>query len=1382
MTVSLFHKPYRILIAAMALICVSMPDSLAQESDNFIFDHLTIDDGLSQSTVFAITKDANGYLWFGTRDGLSRYDSRSMKVYRNRKSDSKSLSANGIQCLFIDAYKTLWIGTSEGISIYHPEQDNFTQSKPNPDINQRLSGNHVSAIAEDKHGTVWVSTHGGLYKVLSRNPLRYQHFKHDDADANSLLHNEVRTLFLDKKGELWLGTAVGVSRLSRNQEGQYSFVNYRLPSHALKGKSWINCLAEDSEGNILIGTEENGIKLLDRKSGVITPYKNLDGLAGRSIESVRVIKQTGSHEYWVGTIDGLYIYNAAQKKITTLRNNPDDQTTLSDNSVRSVYVDPSGTYWVGTFYGGVNSYSPLSRQFGEVVLTNKKNQKAYKVAGAIVTDKQHNLWISTDGNGLYCLNEKGEIISQFKHNPNDPATLSHNKIKCLMLDDHGLWIGTINGLDYYDFLSRKFRHFFNEPANVNSIPDDRIYDIKKDDDGYIWIATYRGGLCRFDKKTNTFERFTSKPGVPTSLSSDGVTYIHKDAENNLWIGTVSGLNKKPHGQTAFERYRSAAGEDYVMCIYEDKRKNLWVGMRDTGLKLKKPGSKVLTGFTMEQGLPGNNVSGIQEDEHGYLWISTDNGLSRLDPATMVFKNYNKDDGLACKEFNLNSFHKDDKGFLYFGGYNGIVKFHPDSIRENTIPPTLQFTKLKIFNKEVAIDSTGDGVLSQSLSHTASLSFTYQQNVFSVEFAALSFINASKNRYAYTLDGFEDQWNYVEDPIATYMNLRPGDYTLLVKASNNDGVWTKDPIRMHINVLPPPWKTWWAYTVYCTIILGLLYALIRFNKMRWKLAHDLQLEHLEKDQQEKLHHAKLNFFTNIAHEIRTPLTLIVSPVELMEEQYTQDPFLQRQLRIVKSNTTRLMRLINQLLDFQKQEAGNFNLKMQDGNIVDLLKEIVFSFTEHANSRRIQLTFAADYHTVFLPFDHDELEKVFCNLLHNAFKFTPGGGEISVSVTIEHIQEGDVTKPYTKILVEDNGIGIPSEDLPKIFNRFFQVENTSINESGFGIGLALAKGIVNLHGGTIHVDSMEGVTGQSGFTRFTVLLPLPMETSTPATLPAEPSTVEHQLLEAAFDEEEHTDAAVTRKRSDKPLILLIEDNVEIRTCLKTILCSSSQILEASNGKEGWEIATQHLPDLVISDIAMPEMDGLEFTRLMKKDERTNHIPVILLTARGAMEHHIEGIETGADDYITKPFHARILQLKVRNLLTSREKLKEKYHRVVTFEPMEEALEDPDNKFLTRLKNVLEPNLNDPDFNVTKLVTEIGMSRPVLFRKIKMLTGLSVIDLIRSMRLKKAEMLLKQRKMSVSEVAFTVGFNDPKYFSKSFRSQFGKTPTEYMESMEG
>ena len=1352
-----------------------MPAAVAQDNRQFSFDHLTIENGLSQSTVFAITKDADGYMWFGTRDGLSRYDSRSIKVYRNRENDAHSLSGNSIHCFLIDQEKNLWIGTNEGISIYNPLQDNFTRSLPDSIVDQKLADNHVLALVQEDDGTIWVGTLGGLSKVIGTNPIRYQYYKHDNADPFSLLNNEVRSVFIDQEKNLWIATSAGISKMVHNNN-RVTFINFPLPVDFLQSKSWINCLAEDDDGNILIGTEQNGLNKLNKQTGLITPLVPTRSYE-RPVQSVRVIERVGN-KFWIGTIDGLFIYDSRTGEAVSMHNNPDDHSTLSDNSIRSIFVDSSGSYWLGTFYGGVNIYSPLARQFDDVRLTNKKNQTAYKIAGAIVTDSNQNLWVSTDGNGLYCLNKKGEIIKQVKHIPGDETSLSHNKIKCLLLDDDGLWIGTIMGLNFYNFKTDKIIHYNPNPYDPSSLPDDRIYDLEKDADGNIWIGTYRGGLCRYDKKTKSFQRFTHNPHDPASISSNGITFIYGDSEQNLWVGTISGLNKKKKDSKSFEQYGNyflnidGAG-NYILCIYEDAKNNLWLGTRDAGLQLLEKGSKEFISYTVKDGLPGNNVSGIQEDSNGNLWISTDNGLSKFNPSALTFKNYNQNDGLVCKEFNFNSFHKDLSGHMYFGGYNGIVKFHPDSIRENTQPPTLQFTRLRLFNQEVSIESGIESLLNQSLGKTKSLDFNYKQNIFSIEFAALSFINSSKNRYAYKLEGFEDQWNYVNDPIATYMNLEPGSYSLLVKASNNDGVWVNEPLSLQIKVLPPPWKTWWAYSIYSLIILGLLSALIRFNKMRWKLAHDLKIEHLEKEQQEKLHRSKLSFFTNIAHEIRTPLTLIVSPVEVVAEQYAGDSFIQKQLGLVKANTGRLMRLINQLLDFQKQETGSVKLKLAEGNLVELLKEIVYSFSEFANTRHIKLSFQPEVESLPVNFDRDEMEKVFCNLLHNSFKFTPGGGEIKISVTQEEQSSG---RHFAKIVMEDNGIGIPAEDLPKIFNRFFQVEN-GVNESGFGIGLALTKGIIDLHHGTISVESHEAEIGQHGFTCFTIQLPLVSNTSI--------SPVEHFIASHTVPindiELSHEKKLEARPLNDShSLILIVEDNVEIRNCLKTILGSKYQILEAGDGEEAWNLATTHLPDLVISDIAMPKMDGIEFTRLLKADERTSHIPVILLTARGAMEHHIEGISSGADDYITKPFHTKILQLKIENLLTIREKLREKYHRIVTLEPHPEELEDPDNKFLNRLVSLLEQHLSEPDFNVSRLVTEIGMSRPVLFRKVKMLTGLSVIDLIRSTRLKKAEMLLKQRKMTISEVAFTVGFNDPKYFSKSFRAQFGKTPSDYLDTL--
>ncbi|HEY9048251.1 MAG TPA: two-component regulator propeller domain-containing protein [Ohtaekwangia sp.] len=1364
------------MVMLLSLLACSPCYISAQPASKVTFDHLGIEEGLSQSSVFAITQDADGFMWFGTRDGLNRYDSRMIRTYRHEANNPQSISGNSVHCLLVDSKKQLWVGTSEGINIYRAASDNFVRGKLNPDSDEGLHNNHIAAIHETKNGTIWIGTHGGLSKVISRDPLRFIHFRHSDTIASSLLDDEIRALYTDHAGNLWVGTTKGISKLVE-ASGKYTFINYPIHSTHIQGKTWINSILEDDQGNILIATEQSGIKVLDPNTGNITSF-TFQNNEGRDIETVRVI-QRDNHTLWIGTLEGLYTYDLRSGTSHFFRNDPDNNLSLSDNSVRSIFKDPSGTHWIGTFYGGVNYYSPLSRQFEKINLKDQQNREIYKIAGAIMTDDQHNLWIGTDGNGLFCQNTKGKIIAQFKHNPDDANSISHNKIKCLLREDNGLWIGTINGLNFYDFRRKKIQRYFHNAQDTASLPDDRIYDLKRDTDGNLWIGTYRGGLCRLNRKTMTFEKIEHRAADSTSLSSDGITYIYEDREHNLWIGTVSGLNKKLRGKNTFVRYVNARNQNnmYVLCVYEDKQKRLWVGTRDTGLKLKTADNTFRT-FTVDDGLAGNSVNGILEDARGILWISTENGLSRFDPATFTCKNYNKNDGLICSEFNFNSFHKDIAGFMYFGGYNGIVKFHPDSIRENAAPPVLQFTRLKLFNKEVTIGA--GSILHTNLSQTANLEFAHSENIFSLEFASLNFIHPGKNRYAYKLEGFEEQWNYVSEPIATYMNLSPGKYTLLVKGSNNDGVWSEHPVQMKITVLPPLWKTWWAYGIYCAIILLLVYALLRFNKMRWKLVHDLKIEQMEKDQQDKLHKAKLNFFTNIAHEIRTPLTLMVSPLEqAIEHVQANEPVLQKQLRTIQSNTGRLTRLVNQLLDFQKQESGTLKLKTAEGNIIALLQEVIFTCTEYAQARNIQLHFTAPEEAIYLRYDRDELEKVFYNLLYNAFKFTPGGGRISLAVFKEDIASANIPSSV-KIILEDNGIGIAEADVPKIFNRFFQVENAGVREAGFGIGLSLTKGIIDLHGGAITVESQEAELGQSGFTRFVITLPVHLPSAeAPAIFPD--STTEKHTASIYIPVCPDQPVAIKSTRASAHQILLVEDNAEIRSCIRDILATHYNVVEAANGSEALPLARRNLPDVIISDIAMPAMDGLEFTRHIKNDERTRHIPVILLTARSAAEHQIEGIDCGADEYITKPFHSRILLLKIRNLLAMREQLKEKYQKIVTLQPPHEEVEDPDNKFLQRLMGILDVNLNDADFNVTKLVSEIGMSRPVLFRKVKMLTGLSVIDLIRSTRLKKAEMLLRQKKMTISEVAFTVGFNDPKYFSKSFHAQFGTTPSRYMESLE-
>jgi ligand-binding sensor domain-containing protein/signal transduction histidine kinase/DNA-binding response OmpR family regulator len=1378
----------------LALLVFALP-GIAQitcaQSLDFSFQHITIEEGLSQSTVFSVTQDASGFMWFGTREGLNRYDSRKIKTYLHHPQQENSISNNTVHSLLTDSNGKLWAGTSHGLNLYDPKTDGFIRIVMKEDDGNSLSNNIVNCILEDRNKNLWVGTRNGLNLLKAGSAsFSFLRFTNAGGNKNSLVNNDVRAIFQDGEGSLWIGTFDGLSKLTIGTQDSYTFTSYTVPRlnpTASKSRE-INSIAENEEGGLLIATENNGLLTFDPKTGRFEALRWL-GEPNSGPEAVRTIlnnKRKG--EYWIGTIGGLYIANPAQDNYIGLRNIPDAPASISDNSVRSVYADRDGSIWIGTFHGGINIYSPLSVQFHHV---SQEGKLHFKVASALMTDADNNLWIGTEGNGLFFTDRTKGVTRHFRHLRDDPNTLSHNNVKCLLEDgDKGLWVGTIKGLNYFDFKANKFTRFHHQSDNKNSLPDDAIYDLVRDGHDDIWIATYRGGLCKFNPRKKTFETFTYNSNDTTTLSSEGVTSLFIDSRQNLWVGTIAGLNVKAPHQNFFRRYlhnpsnSTTISDNYILSVYEDRQNRVWIGTRGNGLNLVLNGSEEFKHFGKEQGLPGNAIYGVQEDQNGYLWISTENGISKLDPSDFSLHNYDRNDGLVCKQFNLNSYCKDSQGNMYFGGYNGIVVFNPERIEENTLVPNLSFVNLKLFNKEMRVDPD-QGILKQDLNHTDQLTLGHDQNIFSIEFAVLNYINSKKNQFAYKLVGFEEQWNITPEPVATYMNLQPGNYTLLVKGSNNDGLWNEAPVSIKLKITPPPWKSWWAYSIYVCIFLGLLYAWSRINKKRMKLEHDLEIEHLESKKQEELHQAKLSFFADIVHEIRTPLTLMTGPVDKVLSQYPADLFVKKELSLVKSNTNRLQRLLNQLLDFHKQETGNVQLKVRKENIVEFVDEIQLSFQEYSQLRRVSLDFYAHEPAIDLWFDREELSKVFCNLLVNAFKFTPGGGTVSISIVKE--QRSSQAEDFdVKLTIEDNGLGISETHLKKIFHRFYQAEPSRVNEAGAGIGLALAKGIIDLHRGSITVDSREATSDKSGFTRFEIVLPsghTHFDTSqiTPqiATKAEDESHIQHykELEQLSQVGEVHT-----KKTTDheKPFVLLVEDNDEIRAYIRDALQPHYQVTEGVNGLQGFEIAVEQLPDLILSDVIMPKMDGLELVDKLKSDVRTSHIPVILLTARAALNYQLEGFETGADDYLTKPVNVQLLLAKIKNHLVIREKLKEKYSRIVTLQPQDQELENPDDKFLQKLMCILEKNITSAEFNVSKLVREIGMSRPVLFRKTKMLTGLSVIDLIRNVRLKKAEMLLKQKKLSISEVAFTVGFSDPKYFSKSFRNHYGKSPTQYLEEL--
>ncbi len=1348
------------------------------------FDHITVEDGLSQSTVFSIAQDADGFIWLGTRDGLNRFDSHEIKVYKNNPSDGLSLSGNTINSLFLDSRNQLWIGTYlGGVCIYMPETDNFRCFKNTPKNNASLSNNNVNVVFEDREKNIWIGTRNGLNLVVSTEPFKVIRFIHKPGKSESLVDNYVRTIYQDSHGDIWVGTLNGISRLRLKREYEYSFTNYissgKDPDSL--NDNWINTIVEGDNETIWIGTEKGGVNIYNRRTNTFYSAKNPGNninfrhVIKNADDAVRVITKDKAGNYWIGTLGGLLVYNPVLNVSKHYTSNSDNPSSLSDNSVRSIFIDRNGSFWLGTYYAGLNFYSPNSQQFDYFKQTGKNAPLRFKMASAIFEDFNSNLWLSIDGGGIIYWNKTNNSYEVFRHKADDPQSLGHNNIKCIYPDGkEGLWIGTFNGLNYLTLKTRKFKRY---DAGANSVPNDRIYSITQDSNQDFWIATNGGGLCRYSKKNKTFETFRSST-ANTSLLSNYLTCLLLDSKNTLWIGSSTGVCQRlSNGK--FRRFditlpgvKEINGQ-FILAIFEDKEKRIWVGTRGKGLFRFDHKKQDFVHVDNERKIAGSNIYGILEDKNGFLWLSTENGISRFDPNKQQVINYNRKDGLICKEFNYNSYLKDRKGYMYFGGYNGVVIFHPDSIDYNSAVPPLAFTKLNLVNTEVKIGDESN-ILGNSLNSSRSIKLKHSQNIFSIEFAVLNYINPGKNQYAYKLDGFEQKWNYITKPVASYMNLPSGKYTLLVKGSNNDGVWNEKPISLTIRVLPPPWKTWWAFSIYFALILLTFYIYARFTKVRLKLEQKLFLEQIENKKQNELHQSKLRFFTNISHEIRTPLTLIISPLENLLNNTRVEHEIKKQLQIIDINAKRLLRLINQLLDFRKQENGKLKLKVAEGNIVKFLGEIILSFQEYARIKKIDLSFNASQQEIKLWYDRNELEKVFFNLLSNAFKFTPEHGKINVSIH-------DKSPEEVSIIFEDSGHGISTDHLDKIFDRFYQVENSGLSDYGFGIGLALAKGIVELHKGKISVESEEAVNNRNGYSKFTVILYKGESHFSENEVVMDYKTSEQ--VESYIDLEtpdpfQDTGAALTvRPEKKQYTILIADDNPEIRSYLTDRLRTVYTIIEAGDGTDAWNSSGENVPDIIISDVVMPGIDGIKLTSMLKTDERTSHIPVILLTARNAMVNQYEGLETGADEYITKPFNIHFLELKIRNLLIAREQLKAKYSRIITLEPKQTIITSPDEKFLQRLLETIEKNMADPEFTVPKLVEELSMSRPVLFRKLKALTDMSVIDLINSTRLKKAATMLKQKKMTVSEVSYAVGFADAKYFSKSFRQQYGKTPTEYI-----
>lgn len=1341
-------------------------------------------------TINCMIQDRQGFLWLGAVNGLFRYDGHDFKAFRHQPGDSASLSGNFIWSICEDRNGDLWIGTSgKGLNRFLREEERFLRYRHHPGDSTSIAGvEEVPWVLEDRSGNIWVALWENGLDLYHRDANRFRHYPFRFPDEEGTLRSSVHRIYRDRFGDFWVGSRRGLYKFdpSGNQIIPYP---HDPGNPASPGGNYVYAICEDREGRLWIGTLDGGLSRYDRSKDAFINYRHnsLDPYS-LSSDAVTALCIDSSGYLWVGMEDGgLNRCDPQVDRFFRFTAKPGVATGLSSNSIVSLLTDCTGILWVGTDDGTLHRYNPRQRKFTHIPSDPlQPGMLGSALVNAVWEGRDGTVWVGTAGGGLNPRFPGQQSFSRFRS-----EQLGSDFVTAICEDRaSNLWIGTNGaGVCRYDPHSQGFRRYHFLPGNRGAAIGAKVNALLCDRRGNLWIGTDGDGIACYRIAQDTLLYFSGDPASGL-YSLRHVFAIVEDAAGDLWFG-IWGMGVARYQQSSGEvtlfndhpeTHRQLHG-DVVISLAEDAAGNIWMGTWGEGLSVYHRAADILQHFTMAEGLSNNIVTGILPDRRGNIWISTANGLSLYHPHSRRWKNFDLRDGLQSNVFRTGAFHRGHSGRLYFGGVNGLNIIEPGSMPENRIPPPVVITGLSILNEPVTSRTAGSP-LSRSISATETLHLSYKHKFFSLSFAALDYSAPEKNRYAYRMENFDEHWNEAGNAhTATYTNLDPGQYVFRVKASNSDGVWNEAGATLHIRIDPPPWKTWWAYSFYLLATVGALYLLRRYELSRLRLKHQLRVEQLDKEKLSELDHLKSRFFANISHELRTPLTLILAPIE-NALAHIASADIRSQLRLAHENGRRLQRLIDQLLDLSRLDAGAMQLHRGRVEMITFLKGIAFSFESLAQQKNITLLFHTACQRLVLEVDAEKLEQVFYNLITNALKFTPAGGQVSVKITVPASPErsNPAGGRWVQISVADTGTGIPAEDLPHIFERFYQGNNLHQGAQGAGIGLALAKEIVERHGGQISVFSHcgEAPNPRKG-TCFVISLPLP---ELPVEEPEAPSAAHLPVrnvpdaIAALAEAPEVIKPGGGPDKKSAEVILLVEDNAELRAFLRTFLASQYTVVEAANGREGVQTATETVPDLVISDVMMPEMDGFAFCQALKGDPRTSHIPVILLTARAGEESKLAGLHTGADDYLTKPFNSRELRARVQNLIDQRRRLREKFSREILLKPGDISVSSLEEQFLNRVKRVVEEHLGDETFTVEALSREVGMSRVQLHRKLTALTGFSAGEFLLKMRLQRAEQLLRQNAATVSEVAYTVGFNTPNYFAKCFRKEFGCSPSEYRQ----
>lgn len=1308
---------------------------VARENTNYSFKHYNINNGLSQNTVHCIHQDKMGFMWFGTKDGLNRFDGTSFKVFKF--SPEGELRNNVFHHILEDKNGNLWVATEGGIYIYNPRLEKFDRFNPVSRNNESFEG-WVSDFVQDLDGDIWISTEEkGVF-----------HFNVEEEQLTfypvSTLPGGMRTISLcvGANNELWV-FPYGLPAIRIDKKtGQTQELELNDDPYFFHNLGEVRDVIADKNNQLILPTSHKGLVSVNTLSRTHRILLNLDA-EGQPIFA-RTVKRIDNQTLWIGSESGVYIYNALEGTVINLRHDNSIATSLSDNAIYSIYQDKDGGIWVGSYFGGVDYYSEELNNFETFYpIPQVNNMKGSRVR-EFYPAREGNLWIGTEDSGLHLFDtENGEFlplpeeldtlytnihalhadedflwISTFSKGLNryhlksgelktyvhsdDPRSLSQNSVFAMCKDRKNmLWIGTLSGLDIYDYESDTFTR--NDKLNTGA-----IQDIYEDNDGDIWVATFTNGLFRYQPERDTWSNYKNDPTDNNSLSYNTVTGVFEDSGNRLWITTQGG------GVSQFNK------EDETFHTYNTTN-----------------------------GLPNNVVYRLEEDNDGYLWISTNAGLVRYSHKMGTFRNYTVRNGLRNNQFNYKSSYKSPDGTLYFGSIDGFVRFNPSTFNEPKIAMPIVFTELVVNNIAV---NPGDerSLLDQSILFTRDLSLPYHKNSFRLSYAVLDYSNGSDYQLLYKLDGFDKEWIQSEagnDII--YSNLNPGKYLLSLKLSN--GLVDSEEetlVMLSIRVRPPFWLSGWAYVAYLILLIAGLFGLFRFLNYRNQRVQKERMRAFQQQKERELYRSKIEFFTNVAHEIRTPLSLIKAPLDhvIITEKVSET--VKENLQIMSKNTDRLLSLTNQLLDFQKTESDAYLLTLESRNVSKLIRETFLRFTPLAKQRGLLFEMELPETDIYIQVDKEAFLKIISNLINNAIRYCDTFVNLNV-----YIEENE----WFHLVIDNDGEPIPDKYKQEIFKPFVHLDRAhDRTANGTGIGLALSRSLAGLHKGKLELeDTVRSI-------RFHLTLPVGIAKEIPEIRPSS---------EPGKEEKE-----VSLEKGNRSTILLVEDDLELLHFEEKFLSLHYHVVTARNGEEALEVLRESNVNLVVCDVMMPKMDGFEFTKKVKSDIEFSHIPVILLTAKVNVESKVQGFETGADAYIDKPFSLEILLAQIANLLQNREKLRETFLKHPYIGANSMALTKSDDEFIRKLHAIIHENLDNSEFIVENIAEQFNMSRASFYRKIKGVLNLTPNEYIRAERLKKAAMMLKEKIYKVNEICYMVGFNSPSYFSKCFQQQFGVLPKDF------